>query len=806
MKPPLMFQQRKNSQHLPDIKGDCVSPLSTMSSRGKNDLCRICGGALQGNQRRWLFGGQNKKTGHPQTPTESLRGGSLSRSSQSSPWGSTFSLGSSVSLSKSQLSLSSPSKGMDLLSVLTHILGQSVSRGNGQGEFVCGKCMCVLERVFKFDSVIARVRVLSSERLQKLTQERDKIRQWVRQNYHQRHPQDFQSRGSTSEEDGEAEKEGYREMLKENMALSEYECWSEKWDTCPYFIRTGKRCRKGKGCEGCDSLRVSDSDYESVCGVPRRLPFQPFSPLALSRDKSQSMPLHWQRVPSICSSPASLAGSSLSLRPSSRTESVQSLDSLDANDPFDSPGDQAVNFVLKELRCIEGKPVSSPSGSRIPVLGRKDGRYSGETGETALPDVNRVLNFGNGENGGDETDEEDGDVLTELRDEFMPLHRESTTGRVHNAVKHLQGQLDQAVARVRTLEAELKHGKSKPTEVNGSEEWTPLAQEEGGISLLQSLGHSLHSRERLIQECVGLIRRLCVEEGAGSELADKLTENLGENLKEILSDNKTALESLMSEITAKEKDTENEIEALRKAGRDRERDLDTLNTVLQCNRDIINDLQVTLREKERLLEEVQNEREVWRQRDRALAAVLQEKETLIRCLKEKLESCQKDVQTLSNSVIGQGLTGGGVEAALASQLKEKESQLAALLKDREGNSTTMCQEVTKLTAALQEYQTVVQNQQESHSQTVSSLTDQLRDTRQELREKEKQKKEADRAQQNDQEDRERGERKLRESLEKRDKLIEQILLDAEERDHLFRELQQNLQKKREPVTAIKRTL
>lgn len=37
---------------------------------------------------------------------------------------------------------------------------------------------------------------------------------------------------------------------------------------------------------------------------------------------------------------------------------------------------------------------------------------------------------------------------------------------------------------------------------------------------------------------MGLIRRLCVEEGAGSELADKLTESLGENLKEILSNNK----------------------------------------------------------------------------------------------------------------------------------------------------------------------------------------------------------------------------------------------------------------------------
>ncbi|XP_037641080.1 uncharacterized protein si:ch73-95l15.5 [Sebastes umbrosus] len=729
-----------------------------MSSRGKHDLCRMCGGALQGNQRRWLFGGQNKKTGQPQTPTGSLRGGSLSRSSQSSPWGSTLSLASSGSLSKSQLSLSSPS--MDLLSVLTHILGQSVQRGSGLEEFVCGKCVCVLERVFKFDSVIARVRVLSSERLQKLTQERDKIRHFVRQNYHQRHPWDLQSRGSTSEEDGEAEKEGYREMLKENMALSEYECWSEKWDTCSYSVRTGKRCRKGKGCAGCDSLRVSDSDYESACGVPRRLPFQPFSPLALSRDKSQSMPLHWQRTPSFSSSLSSLAASTISLQASSRTESIQSLDSLDGNDPFDSPG---VHFVLKELRRIEGKAVSSPSGSKIPVLGRK---HSGTVGEMASPSVNRVLNFGSVENGGEEMDEADGDALSELRDEFMPLHRGSTTGRVQHAVRHLRGQLDQAVSQIRTLEAELKHGRGKPTEVNGSEDWAPLLQEEGGSSLLQSLGHSLHSRERLIQECLGLIRRLCVEEGAGTELADKLTENL----KETLSANKTALQTLRSEVTEKEKSMEKEIEALRKAGRDRERDLDTLNTVLQCNQDIINDLRVALGEKERLLKEAEKEREMWRQRDQALATVLQEKEALI----QELESCQKD---------GQGLAG-----------------------DREGNGATLCKEVTKLTSAMQEYQDTVQSQQESHSQTVSSLTDQLRDTRRELREKEKEKKEADRAWQTNREDREREERRLRDSLEKRDKLIEQILLDAEERDHLFRELQQNLQNKREPLTAIKHTL
>ncbi|XP_039475387.1 golgin subfamily A member 3 isoform X2 [Oreochromis aureus] len=759
-----------------------------MSSSSKNDQCQICGGALQGNQRRWLFGGQNKKTGQPQTPTGSLRGGSRSQSSQSSSWGSTLSLGSSVSLSKSLMSVSSPSKSVDLLAVLTHILGQSVPRGGGQGEFVCGKCVCLLERVFKFDTVIARVRVLSSERLQKLTQERDKIRQWVRQNYCQRHLQDFQSRSSTSEEEGEVEKEGYREMLKENMALSEYECWSEKWDTCPYFIRTGKRCRKGKGCEGCDSLRVSDSDYESVCGVPRHMPFQPFSPL--SQDRSQSVPLHWQRVPSVNSSPASLAGSSLSLRAPSRTESIQSLDSLDGNDPFDSTSDQSVNFMLRELRSIGGKPVSSPSGSKIPILGKRDGRYLGKIEETASPTVTRVLNFREVENGGDEMDEEDGDVLTLLRDEFMPLHRE-TTARVHHGIRHLKDKLDQAASRIRTLEAELKHGRSKQVEVNGSQDWAPLVQEkEAGSSLLQSLGLSLHSRERLIQECTGLISRLCVEEGAGTELANKLTEKLTENLREIISDNKAALEALRSEMTEKEKSMENEIEALRKAGRDRERDLDTLNAVLQCNQDVISDLRVALGEKEQLLKEVEKERELWRQRDGALTAVLQEKEALIRTFKEQLE---KGVEALSDSVTGQQSGGGGAE-------------LAAMLKDQEESSATLCQEVTKLTTTLREYQDMVQSQQESHSRTVSSLTAQLRDARQELREKEKEKKEADRALRNDREDRERGERRLRDSLEKRDKLIEQILLDAEERDHLFRELQQNLQNKREPLTAVKHTL
>ena len=55
---------------------------------------------------------------------------------------------------------------------------------------------------------------------------------------------------------------------------------------------------------------------------------------------------------------------------------------------------------------------------------------------------------------------------------------------------------------------------------------------------------------------------------------------------------------------------------------------------------------MSLGEKECLLKEVQKEREVWRQRDQALAAVQQEKDNLIHCLKEELETNMQVINAL----------------------------------------------------------------------------------------------------------------------------------------------------------------
>lgn len=49
-----------------------------------------------------------------------------------------------------------------------------------------------------------------------------------------------------------------------------------------------------------------------------------------------------------------------------------------------------------------------------------------------------------------------------------------------------------------------------------------------------------------------------------------------------------ALDTLRSETANEVKGLKKEIEVLKKAGRDRERDLDTLSALLQCNQDVIN--------------------------------------------------------------------------------------------------------------------------------------------------------------------------------------------------------------------------
>lgn len=204
------------------------------------DLCRICARELYGNQRRWIF---------------------------------------------------NPTSKLNLQVLLSHAVGQQLCR-DGRREFACSKCAFMLDRMYRFDTVIARVEALSIERMQKLLLEKERLRQCIGGLYRKNNPEEIDSEmvKSTTEaslaDTPTTSDTKYSSLLEEDLTYSVYECWAEhdtkEHSACPHqhTAHHHHQCHAGweagslqrsRKCRGCTTLRVADSDYEAICKVPRKV-------------------------------------------------------------------------------------------------------------------------------------------------------------------------------------------------------------------------------------------------------------------------------------------------------------------------------------------------------------------------------------------------------------------------------------------------------------------------------------------------------------------------------------------------------
>lgn len=202
-----------------------------LDSKAK-ELCRICARELCGNQRRWIF--------HPTAK-------------------------------------------LSLQVLLSHALGRELSR-DGRREFVCSKCTFMLDRMYRFDTVIARVEALSIERMQKLLLEKDRLRQCICGLYRKNNTDKLGSEMVKISTEASVvdtvtlSDTKYSSVLEEDLAYSMYESWTDfdsqehspDHNCCHagFDSSSAQRCRR---CKGCAALRVADSDYEAVCKVPRKV-------------------------------------------------------------------------------------------------------------------------------------------------------------------------------------------------------------------------------------------------------------------------------------------------------------------------------------------------------------------------------------------------------------------------------------------------------------------------------------------------------------------------------------------------------
>ncbi|XP_060726811.1 myomegalin-like isoform X1 [Tachysurus vachellii] len=189
------------------------------------EVCRVCARKLCGNQRRWIF--------HPAGRLQVL---------------------------------------------LSHALGRELRR-DGREEFVCSKCAFMLERMYRFDTVVARVEALSIDRLHKLLLEKDRLRQCIRGMY-LKHNNDATSKEKECMVDMSSLPDAkYCALVEEDLMYSVYESWAEEEEQtleCSHnpqchVSEVSSLWHRSRRCRGCRALRVADSDYEAVCKIPRKL-------------------------------------------------------------------------------------------------------------------------------------------------------------------------------------------------------------------------------------------------------------------------------------------------------------------------------------------------------------------------------------------------------------------------------------------------------------------------------------------------------------------------------------------------------
>uniref|UniRef100_A0A3Q1FTM0 Myomegalin-like n=1 Tax=Acanthochromis polyacanthus TaxID=80966 RepID=A0A3Q1FTM0_9TELE len=355
-----------------------------MLDAGKmKDICRICARELCGNQRRWIF--------HPAAK-------------------------------------------LNLQVLLSHALGQELIR-DGRGEFACSKCAFMLDRMYRFDTVIARVEALSLERLHKLLLEKDRLRQCVGRLYWKNNTEDCNvaPSGSAVAVGIEVESESspvmdlsalqdlrYSDMIQDDLAYSVYESWADKEDPVLDHHTHHHQCtaadsisgQKPRRCRGCAALRVTDSDYEAVCKVPRRVGHRSTSCGPSTRYSPATLGMEMEDLARVCGAAEATAVTSespsaeletektmcnqTSFSPASSAESLNTTVDIgspsanhkrsedtepdkDAEDaplrrdaPWGKPPSETspsgLEMMLSLLRGWEYQPVKPQKGSKLPVL------------------------------------------------------------------------------------------------------------------------------------------------------------------------------------------------------------------------------------------------------------------------------------------------------------------------------------------------------------------------------------------------------------------------------------------------------
>uniref|UniRef100_A0A3P8SU76 Uncharacterized protein n=1 Tax=Amphiprion percula TaxID=161767 RepID=A0A3P8SU76_AMPPE len=582
------------------------------------EACRICGRELCGNQRRWIF--------HPTAK-------------------------------------------LNLQVLLSHALGQELTR-DGRGEFACSKCIFMLDRMYRFDTVIARVEALSIERLQRLLQEKHRLRQCIGGLYRKTNSEEGAvtiTGPNEGQGDGMVDISGlthakYCALLQDNLVYSLYESWAEDGLDCQHHhhpqcpagpgseVTGSHRCAPStpRRCRGCSHWRVADSDYEAVCKVPRKL----------ARSISCGPSTRYS---------ASVIGGSVTGGGGEGERKIVD----DSEEPPSSltlvPGSQDPSRTSDSDRTLAGRASSSPSVTSL------------ETAESLVEEQQSQLN---------QYECAAGQCVSELQK--AQLQVQSLQAKIHESEANnmkLQEKLNEMECELRSLREAAQSQERTIQGLTESISTKDSEQLQGELVAVQSslfsLGLELEASQRSLRQ----------SQRQGDDLLrfkDRLNSDLQEALQHREVTEKHNQRSIDEKFHCLE-EHEGQVRTLQLALREKERDLERLRCILSNNEETITSLDGLGRGKELELEQAaeayRNLQWLKQQAEEKERSTLREKDGIINQLQAALQTRSQETQDLTAALVARvQASPSEVVEELKARLALKEKLFQELLSDRSRQS------------------------------------------------------------------------------------------------------------------------
>ncbi|MGH0118935.1 UNVERIFIED_CONTAM: hypothetical protein FKN15_054929 [Acipenser sinensis] len=489
------------------------------------DPCRICGGKFRGNQCRWIFSSSGKR---------------------------------------------------NLQVILSYVLGVAVTR-DGKGEFLCSKCVFMLENVVNYDVIIGRLQGVCNLKVQKLLTEKDNLAQCISHIYNRNNPQPIKSNGEYLSTE--------KPSVTFNTGIPEE--GTLEADSCSGSINPGKdvaaassTASEGNKMKRCPSSETLRGHEQSGCPDPRRSGSgSPFKTSYLKPVHSRSQNIYFNLVQRTCSTPGSFHSRSSSLQslyPSCaescslacsssslsvfglKTKGAHGFDNfseLPARSSFISS--PSVCDAIKLLKSVQCKPLLMLPESKIPVL-LKYAQRRPASGCSYLyrksHDTERINDWKFLQ-----------DLAEDFNDEYTPLKAESLAEKhkelsnLEAATRQLTGDLESTRMTIDTLKKRLEEADEDNKNLNRrlEERVNELALEKKnslkrdktiqGLSLvlkdkdkeIEELCHEIEDRDNALVKAREATHKAQIQKYQGAEEHQSLLTEKEAELAKLLSDHHT---------------------------------------------------------------------------------------------------------------------------------------------------------------------------------------------------------------------------------------------------------------------------